>query len=138
MPPGQYRGYLFVASEQAGSVAGSLSSAMEVRAVLYLPGERLGEIAGSGGRCVTLPGGRTCSDGAVPAVVPAMAQRVYDVWKVELFVGYQRFHRVTEPKEGKAVSLRAPLYEDVIVRAEVSLDHGKVKVVGACYVACGT
>jgi hypothetical protein len=138
LPPGQYSGYLSVSSDYTGSVAASMASTIDVQAVLHLLGERVGEVTGKGAKYVTLPDGRTCSDGRVPAALTTKRKRVDDISKVEFFVGDTRVKRVTKPKKGKAVSLKAPIAEDVSVRAEVTLDNGKVKVVQAGYVACGT
>jgi hypothetical protein len=134
--PGQYAGYLGVYSEYTGSVAASGASTLDVEAVLRLLGERIGKVEGKGAKYVTLPGGRTCSDGKVPVSITTKRKRVEDIRKVEFFVGDKRVKRVSEPKKGKAVTLRAPLGEDVSVRAVVTLDNGKVKDVRADYVAC--
>jgi hypothetical protein len=127
LPPGQYGGYLSVSSEF-----------IDVEAVLRLLGERIGKVEGKGARYVTLPSGRSCADGKVAVTVTTKRKRAEDIRKVELFVGDKRVKRVSEPKKGKAVKLRAPLGEDVSVRAAVTLDNGKVKTVRAGYVACGT
>lgn len=138
MSPGKYAGYLSVASEFTGSVAGSGTSTIDVEAVLRLIGERLGKVEGKGAKYVTLPSTRTCADGKVAATVTTKRKRAEDISKVEFFVGDKRVKRISEPKKGKAVKLRAAFDEDVSVRAAVTLDNGKVKDVRADYLACGT